>query len=117
MSRQPDFLTLGHVTRDVQADGSFTLGGTVTFAAQTAYHLGLAVAVVTCADAEVARLLLEALPGIALQICPSPQTTTFANRYHEGFRTQYLYERAVDIVETDIPWIGVTALALFSLVL
>ncbi|WP_269822440.1 hypothetical protein [Dictyobacter vulcani] len=26
MSVQPEFLTLGHVARDVQADGSFVLG-------------------------------------------------------------------------------------------
>ena len=47
----PEFLTIGHVTRDVHTDGSFSLGGTVTFAALTAYHLGLVAAIVTCADA------------------------------------------------------------------
>ncbi|GHO86572.1 PfkB family carbohydrate kinase [Dictyobacter formicarum] len=116
MSRQPDFLTLGHVTRDVQVDGSFVLGGTVTFAAQTAYHLGLAAAIVTCADAEVAQLLPTVLPEIALQVCPSPQTTTFANRYHEGFRTQYLYGRGVDITEADIPldWRNSAGIVLFG---
>ncbi|GLV58408.1 ribokinase [Dictyobacter sp. S3.2.2.5] len=116
MSRQPDFLTLGHVTRDVQEDGSFVLGGTVTFAAQTAYHLGLDTAIVTCADLEVAQLLSTTLPGVALHVSSSPQTTTFANRYHEGFRTQYLYARGADITETDIPldWRNSAGIVLFG---
>src|SRR5438874_1931889 len=29
----PEFLTIGHVTRDIFPDGSFSLGGTATFAA------------------------------------------------------------------------------------
>ena len=49
-STRPDFLAIGHVTRDLLPGGAFTLGGTVTFAALTARHLGLASAVVTCAD-------------------------------------------------------------------
>ncbi|GCE26797.1 ribokinase [Dictyobacter alpinus] len=116
MSLHPEFLTLGHIARDVQADGSFALGGTVTFAALTAYHLGLAAGVVTRADAEVAALLPTALPGISLHVCPSPHTTTFANQYHDGFRTQYLYARGADIVEQDIPvaWRDHAGIVLFG---
>src|SRR5438034_154683 len=32
-NRTPEFLAIGHVTRDVHLDGSYSLGGTVTFAA------------------------------------------------------------------------------------
>ncbi len=103
MPQTPDFLTLGHVTRDVRPDGSFALGGTVTFAALTAYHLGLAAAIVSRADQQLIPDLSAHLPNIALQIQPSPETTTFANRYREGFRTQYLHARADSLEASDVP--------------
>jgi 1D-myo-inositol 3-kinase len=103
MLQVPDFLTLGHVTRDVHQDGSFSLGGTVTFAALTAYHLGLAAGVVTRADSQLIPELSLHLPNIELQVQPSPQTTTFANQYRAGFRTQYLHARAESLDESDVP--------------
>ena len=99
----PDFLTIGHVTRDVHSDGSFSLGGTVTFAAVTAYRLGLAAALVTCADTNLLSNLSTLLPDIQLAIRPSASTTTFENLYHEGFRTQYLRARADEQQVEDIP--------------
>lgn len=101
--QQPDFLSLGHVTRDVQADGSFSLGGTVTFAALTAHRLGMSAGIVTCADTEVAARLAQELPEVALSVRPATQSTTFANHYHEGFRTQYLYARGGDLTLADVP--------------
>jgi sugar/nucleoside kinase (ribokinase family) len=100
---QPDFLLLGHVTRDLQPDGAFLPGGTVTFAALSAYHLGLVPAIVTCADEQMAAILPAYLPHIALHICPSEQTTTFANSYQQGFRIQHLYAKAADLQSEDIP--------------
>jgi sugar/nucleoside kinase (ribokinase family) len=105
----PDFLTIGHVTRDVLADGSFELGGTVTFAALTTYHLGLAAAIMTCADAGWAAQVSAQLPFIGLAVHDCSQTTTFINLYSdEGFRTQYLRARADDLHAADIPaaWKG-----------
>src|SRR5215471_3182698 len=99
----PSFLTIGHVTRDVHTDGSFSLGGTVTFAALTAYRLGLAAGIVTCADAQLITELPGYLPGIGLAVRQSTATTTFANRYHEGFRTQYLHAKAEQMQVEDIP--------------
>ena len=99
----PDFLTIGHVTRDVHPDGSFSLGGTVTFAAVTAYRLGLAAAIVTCADTDLLSSLPTLLPDIQLAIRPSTSTTTFENLYSEGFRTQYLRARAAEQQVDDIP--------------
>src|SRR2546427_816711 len=40
----PEFLTIGHVTRDIFPDGSFSLGGTATFAAITARRPGAPIA-------------------------------------------------------------------------
>ena len=99
----PDFLTIGHVTRDVHADGSFSLGGTVTFAALTAYSLGLAAAVVTCADDMLSTNLPMRLSNIGLAVRSSAQTTTFANFYTDGFRTQYLEARAEEHSTEDVP--------------
>ncbi len=58
-SPAPELLAIGHVTQDMHPDGTFSLGGTVTFAALVANHLGLTAGIVTCADAE----LSEALPA------------------------------------------------------
>lgn len=99
-------MTIGHVSRDLHADGSFSLGGTVTFAALTAYRLGLAAAIVTRADAQLLAELPLRLPGIGLAGRVSAQTTTFVNEYHAGLRTQYLRARAEqqDIEDVPAPW-------------
>jgi sugar/nucleoside kinase (ribokinase family) len=99
-ARAPQFLTIGHLTRDGCADGSFSVGGTVTFAALTAYRLGLAAAIVTCAS-ELPPA--ELFSGIALHIRYSTQTTTFVNRYTDGFRTQYLLARGDILSVDDVP--------------
>lgn len=99
----PDFLTIGHVTRDILPDNSFSLGGTVTFAALTAYHLGLVAAITTCADPELVDELPARLPEIGLAVRWSSATTAFVNTYHEGFRTQYLRARADQLPLEDVP--------------
>jgi sugar/nucleoside kinase (ribokinase family) len=99
----PDFLTIGHITRDILPDQTFSLGGTVTFAALTAYHLGLVAAITTCADAELLIELPNKLPDIGLAIRTSSATTAFVNTYHEGFRTQYLRARADQLQLGDVP--------------
>ena len=99
----PEFLAIGHVTRDAQPDGSFSLGGTVTFAAVTASRLGLTAAIVTCVDSQILTELPAHLPGIGVSVHPSPATTTFANQYHDGFRIQYLRDRAESLNIEDVP--------------
>ena len=100
----PEFLTIGHVTRDILADGSFELGGTVSFAALTTYRLGLVSAIVTCADADWVAHVSARLPSIGLAGHVCSHTTTFVNRYSdEGFRTQYLRARADDLHTNDVP--------------
>ncbi len=99
----PTFLTIGHIARDALADGSFTLGGTVTFAAVTASRLGLAAAIATCAGKQLMDDLPARLPGIGLAVRASSHTTTFANHYHDGFRVQYLRARAASMRADDIP--------------
>ncbi len=99
----PDFLTVGHVTRDILPDQSFSLGGTVTFAALTASRLGLVAAITTCADVELQYELQARLPDIGMAVGTSSETTAFINTYHEGFRTQYLRARAEQLQLEDVP--------------
>ena len=103
-NRTPEFLAIGHVTRDVHLDGSYSLGGTVTFAAVTAHRLGLAAAIITCADEELLKELPARLPTIGIAARLSPATTTFINQYHTaGFRIQYLRARAESQQREDVP--------------
>ena len=97
------FLTLGHITRDLRADGSFSLGGTATFAALTAYRLGLVAGIVTRAASSIIQVLPSMLPDITVQASPSTETTTFINQYVQGFRTQYLRAMADPITVADVP--------------
>lgn len=99
----PDLLAIGHVTRDLQANGTFSLGGTVTFAALTAARLGLATAIVTSADPQTLLELPHSLPGIGLAARPATTPTTFVNLYANGSRTQYLRSRAEPLQLDDLP--------------
>jgi 1D-myo-inositol 3-kinase len=99
----PDFLAIGHVTRDILPDKTFSLGGTVTFAALTANRLGLVAAITTSASAELQAELPARLPEIGLAVHTSSATTAFVNTYHEGFRTQYIRARADQLQLQDVP--------------
>lgn len=90
-----DFLAIGHVTLD-RRDGTFTPGGTVTFASLTALRLGYQPAVLTRAGEGFTPD--EVLPGVQVHRLPSRVTTTFRNIYCDGHRTQY-----VEAVADPIP--------------
>lgn len=97
----PDFLVIGHVTRDLQEDG-YTIGGTVTFASLTARNLGQRTAVVTRASPDLS--LNPLYQGIEVLRLPSPVTTTFQNLYStDGVRTQFIRAVAGQIKAEDIP--------------
>ena len=97
----PDFLVIGHVTKDLQEDG-YTIGGTVTFASLTARNLGQRTAVVTRASPDLE--LNPIYQGIEVLCLPSPVTSTFQNLYSaNGTRTQYLRAVADPIAAEDIP--------------
>ena len=68
---RPDFLAIGHITRDLLPDGSWRLGGTVTYAALTAVRLGLRAAIVTSAPPDVLAALDTVLPDIPLSAIPT----------------------------------------------
>jgi 1D-myo-inositol 3-kinase len=96
-----DYLIVGHVAKDVTADG-FTLGGTVTYAGLTALRLGARVGIVTASSEDLD--LVSSYPGARLRVVTSATTTTFENTYsRDGRRTQRLLARANCIGIEDVP--------------
>jgi sugar/nucleoside kinase (ribokinase family) len=118
MRPEPEFLVVGHVTRDVvpSAPGGFVYGGTVTFAALTAHRLGHRAAVLTRCAAEPA--LSAYLDGIALERLPAEATTTFENIYTPHGREQYVRYAAPPIPAEAVPatWRGAPVVHLGPLV-
>lgn len=100
----PDFLVIGHLTKDLGEEG-YTLGGTAIYSALTARNLGRKVAIVTSAGPDIE---LEVLEGVDLLCLPSPTTTTFRNIYRGERRSQSLYHRASPIGVAAVPleWRG-----------
>jgi 1D-myo-inositol 3-kinase len=101
LQRHPDFVAVGHVTKDLLASGESRLGGTVSYASVTAARLGLSAAVCTSAarDFDFASLL----DGIESCIVSSRQTTTFENIYHGESRCQRLLGRAAQLRAFHLP--------------
>jgi len=64
MPARPDLVAVGHVTRDLLPDGTYTIGGTATYASLAALRLGASVAVLTSAPDDLD--LSAALPGVAV---------------------------------------------------
>jgi len=109
MSRLPtlkpiDYLMIGHITSDLQQDGSSKLGGTVSFSGLTAQRLGHEVGVVT---SHASDLHFPRLSGLNLVNVQSEKTTTFSNVPTPQGRVQYCYERANSLSVEDVPeqWI------------
>ena len=96
----PDLLVIGHVAKDL-FPGGFKLGGTVTYAARTAYGMGIKPALVTSVGPDLD--LGAAMPGISFHNAPSSETTTFRNTYHNGIRSQVLTGVGAPITSSDIP--------------
>jgi sugar/nucleoside kinase (ribokinase family) len=96
---RPDYLLLGHVTRDVLPDGATAPGGTSLYASCMAQRLGLRVAIVS-APAELPPDLPEAI-SVAFHESPTPPT--FENQYTPQGRRQILHAASEPIALADIP--------------
>ena len=95
-----DYLLIGHITADLQADGSSKLGGTASFSGLTAQALSHEVGLLTSFGDDADLKAIE-----SLQICnaePS-QTTSFRNIYTPEGREQYCYNRASNLQAKQIP--------------
>src|SRR5215213_1978881 len=102
---QPDYLMLGHFTRDVLPDGTTTPGGTSLYAALTAHCLGLNVGVVSAA----AELPIGWPDAIEIVFHASPAPPTFENRYTPEGRQQTLHAASQPITLDVIPELWRTA--------
>jgi 1D-myo-inositol 3-kinase len=96
----PDYVLVGHVTRDV-VPGGFVPGGTITYAGLTALALGRQVAAVTSVGPDF--LPDSILPGVPVAVAPADATTTFENVYHGGHRQQWLRARAASLPVSLVP--------------
>jgi 1D-myo-inositol 3-kinase len=102
-SERPDFLAIGHITRDLLPDGSWRLGGAVTYAALTAARLGLRPAIITSAPPDVLAALDAVLPALPLNVISSDEATTFENFYTPQGRQQVLHGRAAPLALSSVP--------------
>ncbi len=100
----PDFVAIGHVTRDLEDDGrSWSLGGSVSYAAVTASRLGRNVGIVTsCEDDLPLGAYLPSEVGVART--SAPVTTTFRNQQTGSGRTQYVSAKAERLDVEHIPY-------------
>ena len=95
----PDYLVIGHITRDLVEGGSRP-GGTVLYSGITAQRMGLHVAMFTSCPVD---LLPEELEGFDLINQPTENITTFKNLYSASGREQYLVEKAQDLDISLVP--------------
>ena len=103
MRGSPEFLSIGHITKDRYGD-KFRAGGAAYYGSVTAKKLGKTVCLVTSHsdDLEVPK----EMSGIDLVSIPSPATTIFQNVYggeSDGSRTQFLSSFAEKISIASIP--------------
>jgi sugar/nucleoside kinase (ribokinase family) len=104
----PEFVLIGHVSRDLLSDGNWRLGGGVSYAGVVAGRLGLRVGVLTSASPDVLSTMREALPDAVIINIPSPEATTFENIYDATGRRQFLRARAESLTRDHLPsaWVN-----------
>jgi sugar/nucleoside kinase (ribokinase family) len=98
VDQQPDYLIIGHVTRDLLPGGASSPGGTALYAGLAAARLGLRSAVVTAAAS-----LPAALDACMVACAPAGATTTLAHRYRDGLREQEIRALAPRLGLADVP--------------
>ncbi len=101
MDSMPDFLVIGHITRDLLPEGGFVQGGAATYAAVAALRLGVRPAILTRAAPD--SKLIPALAGVPITRLPAAVTTTFENRYFDGHRRQVVHAAAPPITAANVP--------------
>ena len=99
----PEFVVIGHASRDLLPDGTWRLGGGVAYAGVTAIRLGLRVGILTSAPPDVLAALRAALPNAAIINIPTLEATTFENIYGATGRRQFLRARAESLTRDHLP--------------
>lgn len=99
----PDYVVVGHLTRDLLPDGGSAPGGTVYYGSIAASRLGYRAGILTAGRAREA-----APPGVDLAAAPSSHASVFAHSYEGGHRRQLVHSLAAPIVVAHLPdhWRG-----------
>lgn len=97
----PDLLVVGHVSKDLHEGGTYSLGGTATYAGLLGARLDLRTAIVTSYGPDLDAL--PALDGISIASKTSPTSTTFRNLYSGAVRTQIISGVAAPLTIVDVP--------------
>jgi 1D-myo-inositol 3-kinase len=98
-----DYLTVGHVTIDVLADGTRLPGGAALYGALLASRCGLAATILTAGDPATLAAAVEPLADdVRVLVDPAPTVTTLATAGAGGKRTQRVVERAADIAPRPV---------------
>ncbi len=95
-----DYLVIGHVTSDLQPDGSQKLGGTVSFSGLSASRLGLKTGVLTSSGSGSE---LAPLTGLQVVNLPAETTTAFKNTSTGHGRRQYCFSQAAKLHPSQLP--------------
>lgn len=95
-----DFLTIGHICRDL-VPGGRVIGGAAAYTAATAQALGCRAAAVT--SSSPAEAWAADLPGIIIHNVPAPDTTIFENVYTPAGRVQTIHAVAAPLTVAAVP--------------
>ncbi|ABU57524.1 PfkB family carbohydrate kinase [Roseiflexus castenholzii] len=95
----PDYLLIGHMTRDVLFDGSYAPGGTALYAALTARRLGRRVGVVSAR----AAIPPDWSADIAVAFAATMDAPIFENRYTPQGRVQLLHADSGVLTLDNVP--------------
>jgi len=95
----PNYLVIGHVTRDIH-EGGRTLGGTAAYSAICARALGRTPAILTAGEKD--HPILE-LNGLLIKWKISAHSTTFENKETNHGRKQTLHAVADMLLPEDVP--------------
>ena len=96
---RPDYLILGHISKDITQDGSQP-GGTALYSGILAQRMGLEVGLITSCESLPD---LPDLAGMHIIHFPSKNSTTFRNIYTPQGREQYITGHAANIEYSSIP--------------
>jgi len=100
MPVHPDYLVVGHITKDLY-NGEYKIGGTATYSALTARNLGYRAGIVTSSGPDIDLSALP--PDVLVEQRPCAATTTFKNIYHDGHRRQQVGAQAALLRAIDVP--------------
>ena len=109
LTRTPDYLVVGHISADLQPDGSVILGGTALYSALTAASLGARVAVLTrgAFGQHIAGMDIPSLEpylgDISIVVQEAEVPTTFINEYRPDRRIQTMPHWAGEIDLRGLP--------------